>query len=222
MNTGGRARSIESDTEVHYSKGSDQYVPLLMNQTYTHNAKGRMIMKNVMLILVLCIVVAGCATPLTVTSDYDTAADFAALKTYEWMPATGNAAGDELLIKKIRNTVDTQLQAKGRTMSADNPDFLIGMALSGQTTYGGSTAVGVSVGIPVGRAGTVSIGGGKSKPREKKEGTLVLDFMDAKTRSLLWRATATDAVNPSATPEERQRKIDAVISAMLAKFPPRK
>lgn len=181
-----------------------------------------MVTKNTILVLVLCIAAAGCATPLAVTSDYDTAADFAALKTFAWMPATGNAAGDELLVKKIRNTVDVQLQAKGRKMSADNPDFLIGMELSGQTTYGGSTAVGMSIGIPVGRAGRVSVGGGKSMPRERHEGTLVLSFVDAKTKSLVWRATGEVAVNPSASPEEKQRTINEVVAAMLAKFPPKK
>jgi hypothetical protein len=181
-----------------------------------------MIMKNIMLVPVLCIAVSGHAASLAVNYDYDTAADFAALKTFNWMPATGNAAGDELLIKKIRNTVDVQLQAKGRKIAADNPDFLIGMALSGQTTNAGSTGVGMSIGIPVGRAGRVSVGGGKSKPREKKEGTLVMDFVDAKTKALVWRATATDAVDPSASPEEKQQKINEVIAAMLEHFPPKK
>ena len=179
-------------------------------------------MRNIILALVLCIAGAGYAASLAVNYDYDTAADFAALKTFDWMPATGNAAGDELLVKKIRNTVDVQLQAKGRKIAPDNPDFLIGMALSGKTTYGGSTGVGVSIGIPVGRAGRISVGGAKSKPREKKEGTLVMDFVDAKTKSLIWRATATDAVDPSATPEVKQKKINDVVAAMLANFPPTK
>jgi hypothetical protein len=183
--------------------------------------KGRMIMKNIMLLLALCISVTGYAAP-AVNFDYDTAADFAALKTFDWMPATGNAAGDELLVKKIRNTVDAQLQAKGCNKAAENPDFLIGMELSGKTITGGSTGVGVSVGIPVGRMGRVSVGGGKSRTSEKKEGTLVIDFVDAKTKSLVWRATFTDAVNPSATPEQKQQKIDAVIAEMLTQFPPRK
>jgi hypothetical protein len=181
-----------------------------------------MIMKNVILALVLCMAVSGYAASLTANYDYDTAADFTALKTFNWMPATGNAAGDELLIKKIRSTVDIQLQAKGRTLSADNPDFLIGMELSGKTTHSGSTGVGVSVGIPVGRMGRVSVGGGKSKSHEKKEGTLVMDFVDAKTKSLVWRATVTDAVDPSYTPEEKQKQINEVIAAMLAHFPPKK
>jgi len=181
-----------------------------------------MIMKNIIRALMLCGAVAGSAAAAESNYDYDTAADFSALKTYDWMPATGNAAGDELLIKKIRNTVDAQLQAKGCKMSADKPDFLIGMELSGKTTNGGSTGVGVSVGIPVGRAGRISVGGGKSKAHEKKEGTLVMDFVDAKTKSLVWRATATEAVDPSASPEEKQKKIDEVIAAMLEHFPPKK
>jgi len=173
-------------------------------------------------VFLLCMVVVACASPLVVNSDYDTTADFAMFKTYNWMPATGNAAGDELLIKNIRAAVDAQLRKKGRALVNDSPDFLIGMALSGKTTYGGSTAVGVSIGIPVGRRASISVGGGKSKAHESIEGTLVLDFVDAKSKNLVWQATATDAVNPSASSEERQRHINEVVTAMLAQFPPRK
>src|SRR5689334_19097956 len=167
---------------------------------------------------------AACATTsgTDVTFDYDTAADFAALKTFNWMPPTGNAAADELLVKRIKSSLDSQLQAKGRTPSASDPDFLIGMQLSGRTVNGGSTAVGVSVGIPVGRAGRVSVGGGKAIPNQKTEGTLVFDFVDPKTKSLLWRATASGAVNPKATPDEQQQRINAVVAEMLAYFPPGK
>src|SRR5262245_4528596 len=122
------------------------------------------------------VVVAACATTssgMDVTFDYDTGANFAALKSYSWMPPTGNAVSDELLVKRIKTTVDSQLQAKGPMPADANPDFLIGMQLSGKSTYGGSTGVGLSVGIPVGRAGRVSVGGGKSQAVENKEGTLV-------------------------------------------------
>lgn len=167
------------------------------------------------------IAVIGCS-PLTVNYDYDTAADFTAMKTFGWMPPAGNAVSDDLLVKRIRSAVNAQLQAKGRTEVPQNPDFLIAMQLSGKTTYGGSTGVGASVGIPVGRAGTISVGGGKSKPHEKTEGTLVLDFVDAKTQSLVWRSTATAAVVPTASPEEQQERINKVIAEMLLQFPPKK
>jgi NAD(P)H-dependent FMN reductase len=180
-------------------------------------------MKNVMLALAIGCAAVGCATsPLTMDFDYDTTTDFAAQKTFAWMPATGNAAANELLVKRIRSSVDQQLQAKGRVPAADNPNFLIAMDLSGKTAYGGSTGVGVSVGIPVGRAGRVSVGGGKSKPIESKEGTLVLHFLDAKTKALFWQATASGAVEPGVSPEEQQKRINDVIAQMLAQFPPKK
>jgi hypothetical protein len=125
-------------------------------------------------------------------------------------------------VKRIRNAVNDQLRAKGRTEATENQDFLIAMQLSGKTTYGGSTAVGASVGIPVGRAGTISVGGGKSKPKEKTEGTLVLDFLNAKTQALVWRATATAAVQPKRSPEEQQQAINQVIAELLKNFPPPK
>ena len=180
-------------------------------------------MKNIMLALAIGLAVAGCATsPLTMDVDYDTAKDFAAQKTFAWMPATGNAVANELLVKRIRSSVDQQLQAKGRTPAADNPNFLIAMNLSGKTAYGGSTGVGVSVGIPVGRAGRVSVGGGKSKPIETTEGTLVLQFVDAKTKELFWKAIASGTVEPGLSPAEQQKRVDDVIAQMLAQFPPKK
>src|SRR5262245_14250282 len=110
-------------------------------------------MKSVILASVLALAAAGCAAPpMDIDFDYDTGADYASLKTFSWMPATGNAAADELLVKRIRASVDRGLQAKGRTPAADNPDFLIAMQLSGKTVHGGSVGMGVSVGIPVGRA----------------------------------------------------------------------
>ena len=179
-------------------------------------------MKSAMLALAFAFAAAGCATPpMEIDFDYDTGADFAALKTFNWMPASGNAAADELLVKRIRASVDRGLQAKGRSPSADNPDFLIAMQLSGRTVHGGSVGMGVSVGIPVGRAGSVRVGGGKSKPIEKKEGTVVLDFLDAKTKSLVWRATAAGAVEPNPSPEEQQQRINDVVAEMLARFPPK-
>src|SRR5689334_1361990 len=152
------------------------------------------------------VMAVGCAsTPsgdVDVAFDYDTGANFAALKSYSWMPPTGNAVGDELLVKRIKTTVDSQLQAKGPVPAEANPDFLIGMQLSGKSTYGGSTGVGVSVGIPVGRAGRVSVGGGKSQAIEKKEGQLVHDF---------GRRRAENDARAAAATHQRGGRGDAVL-----------
>lgn len=184
--------------------------------------KVRLIMKKAIAVLATCIAMTSCAAPpITTNFDYDTAADFGSLKTYDWMPATGNAASDELLVKRIRTAVDSQLQAKGHAPAPDNPDFLVAMQLSGKTAYGGSTGVGMSVGIPVGRMGRISVGGGKSKPIEKTEGTLALDFLDGKSKALLWQGVASGAVKPGLSPEQQQQRISEIVAQLLAQFPPK-
>jgi len=178
-------------------------------------------LRHVLLVCGGVLLAAGCAT-LNADYDYDASVDFSKLHTYGWLPRDPGSSTQELTVKRIQNAVNSKLQAKGLTLTSDNPDFLIAMQLSGKTTYGGSTGVGASVGIPVGRAGTISVGGGKSKPHEKTEGTLVLDFVDAKTQSLVWRGTATAAVQPKTSPEEQQERINKVIAEMLSRFPPKK
>ena len=66
------------------------------------------------------------------------------------------------------------------------------------------------------------MGGGKSKPIEVTEGQIVLDFVDPKSKSLLWRATGAGSAKPAHSPEEQQERIDQIIGEMLAGFPPKK
>jgi hypothetical protein len=96
------------------------------------------------------------------------------------------------------------------------------MDVSGRPVYAGSTGVGMSVGIPVGSHGRISVGGGKSKPIEKQEGTLELKFLDANTKALVWQGTASRTVDPATSPEEQQKRINEVVAELLAHFPPPK
>lgn len=156
---------------------------------------------------------------LKTSHDYDPTVDFNALKTFDWIPMEGNSGGSELTVKRIVQSVNNALAAKGLTPRQEDPDFMIGMQVSGITSYGGSTGLGVSVGVPVGKT-HVRVGGGRSKAREKYEGTLLLDFINPKNSSLIWRGTATDAINPNASPQEQQEVIGKAVSHMLSQFPP--
>jgi hypothetical protein len=75
----------------------------------------------------------GCSS-VSVTTDYDHEANFAALKTFEWMPTSkdvvsANASStmfqNSLVEKRFRNAVVTQLGAKGLKEDAANPDFFV-------------------------------------------------------------------------------------------------
>jgi hypothetical protein len=164
---------------------------------------------------------AGCSG-LTIKHDYDTNYDFAKLKTYDWMPTPPGSDKDNLVAKRIEEAVNSQLQSKGYSRSAESPDFLVSADVVRKTEQKGLVGVGASVGVPIGGHGGMSVGVGKSRPRVKKVGTLTLNIAESPARTLIWQGTVTAAVQESATPEEQQQRINQVVEQLLKNFPPGK
>jgi hypothetical protein len=90
-----------------------------------------------------------------------------------------------------------------------------------KTVQKGSTAVGASVAVPIGSRGSVSIGGGKSKPRVSQEGELTVLIKERASGTLLWKGVAAAEIKPKQSPEEQQQQINAVIAELLKNFPPK-
>ncbi len=168
--------------------------------------------------LIVIGLMAGCATVYDVKFDYDIQTDFAALKTYDWMEVPAEAGMDTLTIERVKSAVNAELMAKGLTRSSADPDFLIaehtGSKEKVQTTkweydYG-----------PYGR-----YRGGYWGPRnvstyEYEEGWLILDFVDAKSKNLIWRGTAKAEVQNVDTPEKSVKLINTAVKEILKKYPP--
>lgn len=184
-------------------------------------------MKTAILFLILCVLALspGCSS-VTYNYDYDKSADFAALKTYAWVTAPSNpAAGvqaalqrNDLLDKRIKESVNTQLAAKGYAQSAENPDFLV-LYHTGAQDKINVTDWGYGYGpYRVGYGGWY--GGGGVDVQQYKEGTLILDIIAANAKHLVWRGSATAALNPDAPMEKREKRLNEVITRILAKFPP--
>jgi hypothetical protein len=171
--------------------------------------------------LVVLLFVFGCA-PLVVDFDYDTTFDFARLKTYDWTPSQPGSDKEELTAKRIEHAVNSQMQAKGYARSADAPDFQVAIKGARKTVETGSVGVGASVAVPVGSHGSVRVGGGKSKPKTKQEGTLDIDIKDPKTGALIWQGTASATVQEKMSAEEQQKTIDHIVAEVLKNFPPQK
>lgn len=173
-------------------------------------------------ITLVCIIsIAGGCSPLKVQHDYDTTYDFAKLKTYDWAASSPGSEKEELTMRRIEQTVNSQLQAKGYVRSAETPDFLVSVQGVRKTVSGGSVGVGTSVAVPVGSRGSVSVGLGKSKSRTHEEGTLILEFTDAAAKALIWQGTASATLREAGAPEEQQQRINAVVAELLKKFPPK-
>jgi hypothetical protein len=160
----------------------------------------------------------GCS-PVSVKHDYDSEANFAAFKTYAWMSSPINGTGsveaalqsNSLLDKRIKQSADRHLAAKGFTTDATSPDFLV--------TYhvGAQDRIDVTDwGYGHGRW----FGGDRVDVHQFKEGTLILDIIDARTKQLVWRGVAIGTLDPNASAKALNRKLDEAIVEILAKFPP--
>ena len=63
--------------------------------------------------LQVALIVAGCGSSMTVHTDYDRTANFAAFKTYTWRE--GTKLPNPLMEQRVIDAVDAQLKAKGLT-----------------------------------------------------------------------------------------------------------
>lgn len=184
-------------------------------------------MKNVIVSLVALGVLAlalGCSS-VTIKHDYDKDANFAAYKTFGWLEVPTNAVGsvkaamerNSLLDKRIKESVNRDLTGKGYTADDNNPDFLL-LYHTGAEDKINVTDWGYGYG-PYGYGGGW-YGGSHVDVYQYKQGTLILDVIDAKAKQLVWRGYATAALDPNAPMEKRERRLNDVIVKILAKFPP--
>ena len=167
--------------------------------------------RNVLLLLCLLVLTLTCSSVYDVSYDFDKQADFARLKTYDWLPVPEKVAIDTLVLNRIKNAANTQLEGKGFRMLPDNPDFLVAMHAG--------TKEKVSY-----RDWGYSYGGYWRGPRYSslnyEEGTLILDFVDAKSKELIWRGVAKGFVGSAQTPEETDKLVNEFVQKILQYFPP--
>jgi hypothetical protein len=164
-------------------------------------------MKNsgVCIVLLLVAFAVGCATVVTeMTYDYDRGVNFASLQTYDWVPGRPTSTEYELALKRFEHEVDAQLQAKGFRKDPGNPDFVIAIHGSKQTKI----------------SHYQSSSRHYSEPMTYEEGTVGLDFLDAKTNDPIWRASAVGVLGLDQSPEQKDKDVNKIVTEMLQNFPP--
>ena len=158
--------------------------------------------------------VLACST-LTTGADYDPSTDFSKYKTWDLK----NDIKNELLARRIETAVGNELSKKGMTRDTNNPDLWVAVhgSLSKQTqihTY--DTGWGYGYGW--------RYGGGMSTSTvtEVPVGTLIVDLVDAGKKELVWRGTASDTLNPEASPEKKEQNLQEAMAKLFANYPPAK
>jgi len=181
---------------------------------------------NNVIFLTFLALFTGCSG-IEVSQDYDVAADFSNLKTFDWYLVKQKKTGDlrvdnPLLDSRIRNAVDRSLAQKGfQRISQGSPDFYVGYKYAILRRIR-SERVRTGFGFGFGGSGSfggIGIGTG-SDVREYDEGMLVIDITDTKNRKLLWRGTGTRRVSKHSDPEKTTKEVDQNVDKILAQFPP--
>lgn len=149
--------------------------------------------------------------------DFKSGTDFNNLKTYQWRSTTVDIGGtDKNLLQQL---ADAQLRAQGFSPSDSAPDLFLDLQVFSRVSSGGNTSIGIGIGMPVGRHGSIGLGTGKLLGQGKQEGVIVVDITQAQSNTLIWRGTAEGIplINFSLKAENKLRE---TFTQLLQQFPP--
>jgi hypothetical protein len=163
--------------------------------------------------LALGLLIAFSALAQKITVEFDQAADFTKYKTFAIRAGQLNspnpALNSELIKKQIDNDIESNLTAKGLTkVTTGTSDLNV------RYTLGTHRNVETEA-YPAGWRGL----GTRIVRVPYAQGTLVIDLRDPATRSLVWRAIATDEKSDAT---KLQGKLDDMVRKSIDKYPPKK
>ena len=170
--------------------------------------------RNTAVCTVFSLIIMGAAFAQHVKTDYDHQANFSQYKTYSWQEIKPE---NSLWDARIKNAVDAQLAAKGWTQVENGGDVAI-VAIKTTKTQRTLQTFYNGFGGGWGWRGFGGFGDATTTEQDYKEGTLVIDLYDAKTKQLIWRGSAEDTLSDKA--EKNEKNLDKGVAKMFKAFPP--
>jgi Domain of unknown function (DUF4136) len=149
-----------------------------------------------------------------VTTNSMPGVDFSKYHTYKWVTIEGATYPNQILDAQIKQSIDSQLAAKGLTKTdGDKADLHIGYQASIDqekqwNAYG---------------TGGMRWGGGMATAQQStiSTGTLVLDMYDPASKQLVWSGRASKTLDPGANQQKHQKNLDKAMQKLLKNFPPK-
>ena len=88
-------------------------------------------MRIIPAVLICCVVLcAASCSQVIVSYDYDKNANFTAFKTYGWHAIERTVEMNDLVINRVKEAVNRELEARGFRQVPENPDFFIALHVS--------------------------------------------------------------------------------------------
>jgi hypothetical protein len=161
---------------------------------------------RLVLVLILSIYVTSCSS-VTIDDYFFKTADLTSYKTFDWLSRPHAMLivkeGRGQTEKLLKESVNEQLTSRGLSQKADSPDLLISYLVGAELTNTDDFSDKV----------------GERTAQQYSEGAILLDFLDAKTRELLWRVAAFGIEDRNPTPEKNKEIIEKTVERMFKNFP---
>ena len=156
---------------------------------------------------------------MSIEHDYDSKIDFSRYQSFRWL---GNDAVESaetgpgpLFAQRVRQYTETELSNKGvRIVTDAAPDMLIAFHAGTEDVDAINTE---QQGYAYGRWAYTDV-----SVQDYTEGTLILDLIDAGSNELVWRGWATATVDPNASQDSRNKKLQEAVKRILENYPPRR
>ena len=161
-------------------------------------------------LIVTCLLTAQ-AVAQKITVEFDQGADFSRYKTFSIRDGQLNsrnpALNNDLVKKRIESDLEQNLTASGLTRADDRADLNV-------RYHFGSARKTELESYPAGWRGW----GTRVVRVPYSEGTLVIDLHDRESRSLVWRAIASEEQHDA---NKIEGKLDKMVEKALKKYPPK-
>ena len=182
----------------------------------------KVIIKSLFLSLTTAFFVS-CSPGVQISADYDRSADFASYKSFSLYNLKTTGSVNPIDADRIALSVKNQMLSKGFTENKTNPDLMVNavtvlkdkVSVSATTNYYGYGGVYRPYGywVPAGRvAGYTTV-----SSYEYKDGTLIIDVVDAKTKRVVWQGTASAEIYKR--PKDPEAVINATVAKIMTGFP---
>jgi len=150
------------------------------------------------------------AAAQSVQSDYDKGFRFSDLKTFSFVnqrrAATDPLASDTLNDSRIRNGLESQLTANGFKVESEKADFVIAYYV---TTKNKVNVQDLGYGPPR------WFGGRDIRVNQYSEGTLMVDFIDAKSNQVIWRGRASGTLEMKGVDKKISKSVEKLVKQFL-------
>lgn len=185
--------------------------------------------------LLLLVVVTGCASQRPAVVDYDRTINFSGYQTFGFFPqqsaeadATENTAAtgyEPLISQHFKAAIMQQMQALGYQYSAENPQLLVNFGTNVETrTDIESSPFRASVGYGFYGRSSFYMGfpiyGNDLEKRTYKYGTVSIDVIDAAQKRLIWEGRAEGKLTQKAMNNQQKAVFDAV-ALIYQRYPTR-